>query len=109
MPLNYQSKQEKNFSMVDLIIGLLIVIIVIIIALHNLLENPESRQIRKPAERNLRAFAHGNKLEAWRCEAEDNDGDGAVLCKAKNRQGKTVMLKCSYEQRPEISPLCIIL
>ncbi len=106
MPLNYQRKQNRGFTRLDLSIAVIIIAIITIIALHNLLENPESRQIRKPAERNLRAFAHGNRLDALQCEGQDKDGDGWVLCEAKDRQGQIVMLVCSYDPRQEVSPVC---
>ncbi|ACK67384.1 hypothetical protein PCC8801_3416 [Rippkaea orientalis PCC 8801] len=95
---SYQSK-NRGFTLLDLIIGLIIMTIIIIIALHNLLESPESQQIRKPAERNLRAFAHGNQLNALKCQGKDEDGDGWVLCEANDRKQQTVKLQCGYDHR----------
>ncbi len=99
MPLKLNRKHNRGFVLIDLMIGIIILTIIVVIALHNLLETPENRQIRKPAVRTLRAFSHGNKLDALKCEGQDKDGNGLVLCEAKDRQGQTVMLQCGYDQR----------
>lgn len=99
MPLKFKQEQRRGFALIDLMIGVIIFTIIVIIALHNLLETPESRQIRKPALRNLRAFSHGNKLNALKCEGQDKDENGLVLCEAKDRQGQTVILQCGYDKR----------
>ena len=94
-----KQKQHRGFTIIDLIIGVIIFTIIIVIALYNLLEAPESRQIRRPAVRNLRTFSHGNKLNALKCEGEDKDENGLVFCKAKDRQGQIIILQCGYDQR----------
>ena len=99
MPFKFKQKQYQNFKLIDWIIGVIIFTIIIVIALSNLLETKESRQIRKPAIRNLRTFSHGSKLDALECEGRDKDKNGLVLCKATNRQGQTVILQCGYDQR----------
>ena len=99
MSLKFKRKQHRGFAIINLIIGVILFTIIVVIALHNLLETPESRQIRKPAVRNLRTFSHGNKLNALKCEGQDKDENGLVLCQAKNRQGQTVILQCGYDQR----------
>ncbi|MGP0128370.1 MAG: prepilin-type N-terminal cleavage/methylation domain-containing protein [cyanobacterium endosymbiont of Rhopalodia musculus] len=99
MSSKFKQKQHRGFALIDLIIGVIIFTIIVIIALHNLLETPESREIRRPAVRNLRTFSHGNKLNALKCEGQDKDKNGLVFCKAKDRQGKTVILQCGYDQR----------
>ncbi|YAI82626.1 MAG: prepilin-type N-terminal cleavage/methylation domain-containing protein [cyanobacterium endosymbiont of Rhopalodia sterrenbergii] len=99
MPLKSKRKQHRGFALIDLIIGMIIFTIIFVIALYNLLETPESRQIRIPAIRNLRTFSHGNKLNALKCEGQDKDKNGLVLCRAKDRQGQTVSLQCGYDQR----------
>lgn len=99
MSLKPDRKHNRGFTLLDLTIGAMITTIFVVIALHNLLENPASRRIRKPATRNLRAFAHGNQLDALKCEGQDKNGDGWVLCEAKDRQGQIVMLQCGYDQR----------
>ncbi|BBA79749.1 hypothetical protein RGRSB_1298 [cyanobacterium endosymbiont of Rhopalodia gibberula] len=99
MPLKFKRKQHRGFALIDLIIGVIILTIIVVIALHNLLETQESHQIRRPAIRNLRTFSHGNKLNALKCEGQDRDKNGLVLCKAKDRRGQTVILQCGYDQR----------
>lgn len=99
MSLKLKQEQRRDFALIDVIIGVIIFTIIVIIILHNLLETSESRQIRKPALKNLRAFSHGNKLNALKCEGQDKDKNGLVLCKAKDRQGQTVILQCGYDQR----------
>ena len=99
MPLKFKQERRRDCALIDLIIGVIIFTIIACISLHNLLETPESRQIRKPALRNLRAFSHGNKLNALKCEGQDKDKNGLVLCEAKDRQGQTVILQCGYDQR----------
>lgn len=99
MPLKFKRKQHQGFTLINLTIGVIISTIIVIIALSNLLETPESRQIRIPAVKNLRTFSHGNKLNALKCEGQDKNDNGLVLCKAKDRQGKPVMLQCGYDPR----------
>ncbi len=98
MSLNFKTKLNQGLTPINLIIGGIIITIIVIITWHNLLESSESRQISKPAYRNLRAFAHGNKLDALRCEGQDLDGNGFVLCQAKDRQGQKIILQCGYDQ-----------
>jgi competence protein ComGC len=99
MPLKFQRKQHQGFAIIDLIIGVIILTIIIVIAFYNLLETAESRQIRRLAVKNLRTFSHGNKLNALKCEGQDKDDNGLVLCQAKDRQGNHVILQCGYDQR----------
>ena len=97
----FQKKQQSILSVTNLVIASIIIVIVLIIALSNVLENPESRQIRQAAEKKLRLFARGNSLDAINCESSDEKNNGWLNCRASNRQGQTVLLQCPYSSDQE--------
>lgn len=99
--LNQIKKIKGGFTQLDWLIMSIIVTIILIIALHNLLENPESRRIRQLGERNLRLFTSGNSLNAVKCVGVDEDQDGWVECQATTRQGQSLALQCGYDGRHE--------
>lgn len=76
---------------------MIIVAVIFIIAFYNLLENPDSRQTRQTAEKQLRLFARGYSLKAIDCEGIDTNDDGWVSCRADDRTGKLLYLECPYE------------
>ncbi|MEA5508573.1 hypothetical protein VB715_02230 [Crocosphaera sp. UHCC 0190] len=90
----YQLKKQSVFSFINLLIAGIIITIVFIIAFSNLLENPESRQIRQGAEKNLRLFARGNSLNAINCDGLNNNQDGWINCRATDRKGQAVSIEC---------------
>ncbi len=93
---NLKNKQQSVTHWTNLLIAGIIVTIIVIIALSNLLENPESRQIRQLAEQRLRLFARGYSLNAIDCQGVDNN-NGWVDCRADDRKGQTVFLECPYK------------
>ncbi len=99
--INPLKMTQSGFSLLDIFSGTIIVSIVGTIALYNLLENPESRKIRLPAERNLKAFVDSNQLNVVKCIGQDTDNDGWVNCQATDRQGQTVKLICGYDNRQQ--------
>ncbi len=95
------NKLKKNQQSVtywtNLLIAGIVLTIILIIALGNLLENPESRQIRQLAEQRLRLFARGYSLNAINCQGVDHNSNGWVNCRADDRKGKTVLVECPYK------------
>lgn len=91
----HQPKNQSVFSLFNLLIASIITTIVVIIALSNLLENSQSRQIRQGAEKNLRLFSRGNSLNAINCDGFNAHQDGWVNCRATDRKGQAVSLECS--------------
>ncbi|MGB5596046.1 MAG: hypothetical protein WBM62_18710 [Crocosphaera sp.] len=93
---NYRKNKQFLLSFVNLLIAGIIITIIIIIAVFNLLENPENRQIRQLAEKQLRLFSRGYSLNAINCEGIDINNNGWVNCRANNRKGQIVFLECPY-------------
>lgn len=92
------SKENKRsfFEPVNLLIAVIIITVILIISISNLIENPESRQIRQTAEKKLRLFARGYSLDAINCEGVDSNSNGWVNCRADDRKGKMLYLECPY-------------
>ncbi|MDJ0508362.1 MAG: hypothetical protein QNJ64_03755 [Crocosphaera sp.] len=93
---NLKKKQQSVTHWTNLLIAGIILTVIIIIALSNILENPESRQIRQLAEKKLRLFARGYSLDAIDCQGIDNNNNGWLNCRADDRKGQTVFLECPY-------------
>ena len=93
---NSRKNQPSFLNPVNLVIAVIIITVILIITLSNLLENPESRQIRQTAEKKLRLFARGYSLNAIDCEGVDNN-NGWVNCRGDDRKGKMLYLECPYK------------
>ncbi|MEL4895408.1 hypothetical protein [Crocosphaera sp. Alani8] len=93
---NSQGRKRFIFDPVNLLIAVIIITVILIIALTNLLENPENRQIRQTAEKKLRLFARGYSLNAIDCEGIDSNKNGWVNCRADDRKGTILHLECPY-------------
>ncbi|MDJ0729389.1 MAG: hypothetical protein QNJ33_05280 [Crocosphaera sp.] len=93
---NSRENQQSFFNPVNLSIAVIIITVILIIAFSNLLENPESRQIRQTAEKKLRLFARGYSLNAINCEGIDRNNNGWLNCRADDRKGQMLYLECPY-------------
>ncbi|MDJ0600242.1 MAG: hypothetical protein QNJ37_15550 [Crocosphaera sp.] len=91
-----QQNIKSFFKPVNVLIAVIIITVILIIALSNLLENPDSRQIRQTAEKKLRLFARGYSLNAINCEGIDKNNNGWLNCRADDRKGQTLYLECPY-------------
>ncbi len=94
---NSRENPQSFFKPINLLIAVIIITVVFIIAFYNLLENPDSRQIRQTAEKQLRLFARGYSLKAIDCVGMDTNNDGWVNCRAGDRKGKLLYLECPYQ------------
>ncbi|EAZ88424.1 hypothetical protein [Crocosphaera chwakensis] len=94
---NSKENLGSFFKPINLLIAVIIITVIFIIAFYNLSENPESRQIRQTAEKQLRLFARGYSLKAIDCEGIDANNDGWVNCRADDRTGQLLYLECPYQ------------
>ncbi|WP_107667948.1 hypothetical protein [Cyanothece sp. BG0011] len=94
---NSKENPQSLFKPINLLIAVIIIAVILIIAFSNLLEDPDSRQMRQTAEKQLRLFARGYSLNAIDCEGIDSNNDGWVNCRADDRKGKLLYLECPYQ------------